>query len=154
LFDGKSGEAQPSNVVPPAESTIDQSALERTDETAVPNAGQPATDDEAAASGRSWTLALALCVWLLGTCFVLLRWGSRWLQLRALARQSTRLDVSGLPAGAPELRSCPSIMEPGVFGVFRPVLLIPTGLVERLSAQQLAAIVQHERMHVERRDNL
>src|SRR5690606_1304006 len=108
---------------------------------------RPSAGEEAAPqSSRSWIPIVALCVWLLGTCFVLLRWGWRWLQLRALARQARRLDVADLPAGAPELRSCPSIMEPGIFGIVRPVLLMPAGLVDRLSAQQLAAIVQHERM--------
>jgi hypothetical protein len=45
-------------------------------------------------------------------------------------------------------------MEPGVFGVARPVLLIPEGIVGRLTPAQLEAIVEHERVHIERRDNL
>jgi uncharacterized protein (TIGR03435 family) len=45
-------------------------------------------------------------------------------------------------------------MEPGVFGVFRPVLLLPEGITGRLSRLQLQALLAHELMHVRRRDNL
>jgi bla regulator protein blaR1 len=45
-------------------------------------------------------------------------------------------------------------VEPGVFGIFRPVLLLPEGIAERLSAAQLEAILAHELCHVRRRDNL
>ena len=45
-------------------------------------------------------------------------------------------------------------MEPGVFGIFRPVLLLPEGIMDRLSLAQLEAIVAHELCHVRRRDNL
>ncbi len=47
-----------------------------------------------------------------------------------------------------------SRLEPGVFGVFRPVLLLPEGLREHLTPAQFDAIVAHELCHVERRDNL
>ncbi len=56
-------------------------------------------------------------------------------------------------AGVPMLVSA-SLMEPGVFGIFRPVLLLPQGILERLPAEQLRAIVAHEMCHVRRRDNL
>jgi uncharacterized protein (TIGR03435 family) len=45
-------------------------------------------------------------------------------------------------------------LEPGVFGILRPVLLLPQGMTERLSPAQLKAIVAHELCHVKRRDNL
>jgi bla regulator protein blaR1 len=41
-----------------------------------------------------------------------------------------------------------------VFGIFRPVLLLPEGIMDRLSPAQLDAIVAHEVSHVRRRDNL
>jgi bla regulator protein blaR1 len=50
--------------------------------------------------------------------------------------------------------STPGLVEPGVFGVFRPVLLLPAGIAKRLSQSQLAAILAHEFCHVRRRDNL
>jgi bla regulator protein blaR1 len=47
-----------------------------------------------------------------------------------------------------------SPVEPGIFGVFRPVLLLPEGILERLTPEQLKAIVVHEMCHVRRHDNL
>jgi bla regulator protein blaR1 len=47
-----------------------------------------------------------------------------------------------------------SSMEPGVFGIFRPVLLLPEGMLERLSDAQLDAIVAHELAHAGWRDNM
>jgi uncharacterized protein (TIGR03435 family) len=45
-------------------------------------------------------------------------------------------------------------MEPGIFGVVRPVLLWPRGISGHLDDAQLNAILAHEVWHVRRRDNL
>lgn len=50
--------------------------------------------------------------------------------------------------------SSPAIIEPGVFGIRRPVLLLPEGIKKHLTAPQLEAIVAHELSHVRRHDNL
>ena len=50
--------------------------------------------------------------------------------------------------------SSPSAFEPGVVGILRPVLLLPEGLVDRLTRGQLDAILAHERAHVRAHDNL
>ena len=50
--------------------------------------------------------------------------------------------------------SAPGLVEPGVFGVFRPILLLPEGIGARLNEPQLEAILAHELCHVRRRDNL
>jgi uncharacterized protein (TIGR03435 family) len=50
--------------------------------------------------------------------------------------------------------SSPSLLEPGVFGLFRPVLLLPEGIFDRLTPAQLQAVVAHELCHVRNRDNL
>ncbi len=47
-----------------------------------------------------------------------------------------------------------SFLEPGVFGVFRPVLLVPEGIFERLTPEQWKSVVAHELCHVRNRDNL
>jgi uncharacterized protein (TIGR03435 family) len=47
-----------------------------------------------------------------------------------------------------------SAMEPGIFGLFRPVLVWPAGISERLDDAHLEAILAHEVCHVRRRDNL
>jgi len=45
-------------------------------------------------------------------------------------------------------------MEPGIFGVFRPVLVWPKQLSEHLDDHHIEAVVAHELTHVARRDNL
>jgi uncharacterized protein (TIGR03435 family) len=46
------------------------------------------------------------------------------------------------------------MIEPGVVGILRPVLLLPEKIVDRLSPAQLSSILAHENCHVQRRDNL
>ena len=53
-----------------------------------------------------------------------------------------------------EVRTSPVLLEPGVVGLFRPMLLLPAGIVERLAPRQLEALLAHEYCHVRRRDNL
>jgi bla regulator protein blaR1 len=45
-------------------------------------------------------------------------------------------------------------MEPGVFGIRNPVLLLPEGILRRLTHAQLQTVLAHECCHVRRRDNL
>ena len=53
----------------------------------------------------------------------------------------------------PVLRS-QEMMEPGIFGIFRPVILWPERLSEHLENEHIEAILAHELMHVRRHDNL
>ena len=53
-----------------------------------------------------------------------------------------------------EVRSSPGLLEPGVVGFLRPILLLPEGIAERLTPRQLEAVLAHELCHVRRRDNL
>ena len=69
-----------------------------------------------------------------------------------MARAAAPMDLD-LPHGI-QVRSAPTLMEPGIFGILRPVLLLPEGIAERLTPLQLRAIVSHEICHVCRRDNL
>ena len=45
-------------------------------------------------------------------------------------------------------------LEPGIFGILRPVLVWPQGITVQLDDPHLEAILAHELMHVRRRDNL
>jgi bla regulator protein blaR1 len=47
-----------------------------------------------------------------------------------------------------------SAIEPGILGIFDHVLLLPSGITDRLTEAQLEAIITHELCHVRRRDNL
>jgi uncharacterized protein (TIGR03435 family) len=73
-----------------------------------------------------------------------------WWQLRVATRHAKVMTIA---AEIPVL-SLETQIEPGIFGIFRPVLLLPAGITERLTPAQLAAIVAHEMCHARRRDNL
>jgi uncharacterized protein (TIGR03435 family) len=58
-----------------------------------------------------------------------------------------------MPAGV-DVRATPGVMEPGVVGLWRPVLLVPSGIEDDLAPRQLAAVLTHELCHIRRRDNV
>ncbi len=89
-------------------------------------------------------------IWICGFAAVAFSWWRRWQRVRAAVRAGSRLDIL---AEVPVLCS-PELLEPGVFGIFRPVLLLPEGITERLAPAHLQAILAHELCHVRRRDNL
>ncbi len=96
-----------------------------------------------------WPLALA-AVWAAGGLLLLFRWFLRWGAIHRAARRAALLPLQ-LPVAA---FSTPSVLEPGVFGVFRPVLLLPEGFGDHLTPRQFDAVVTHELRHVRFRDNL
>jgi len=99
---------------------------------------------------RSWIPILAFGVWACGfVCVILIRFRNHR-QIRRAVRASTRMQVF-LPV---EVRASPVLLEPGVFGLFRPVLLLPADIMERLTSAQFDAVVAHELCHIRRRDNL
>ena len=93
---------------------------------------------------------ILLAVWLCGLAVGVAFWLKCWTQMRR-----TRRNAKPLPLSLPiPVLSSPSQIEPGVFGIFRSVLLLPAGIEERLTPAQLDAILAHEVAHVRRRDNL
>lgn len=97
---------------------------------------------------------IALGVWLAGTAVVLFWWVRQWRPLRSALRSATPLRLSSNgDAGGLTMMSSPSWFEPGVVGILRPVLLVPEGLIDRLTPAQLDAILAHERAHVRAHDN-
>jgi bla regulator protein BlaR1 len=93
---------------------------------------------------------IILGLWLSGFAAVALMRFRGWYRIRAAVRSSTSIDI---PTTV-EVRSSPGLLEPGVVGLFRPVLLLPAGIVERLAPRQFEAVLAHELCHVRRRDNL
>jgi len=65
-----------------------------------------------------------------------------------------RLQRAGLTGRRIEISLSPASLEPGIFGIVRPVLIWPEGISERLEDGHLEAILAHELWHVRRRDNL
>jgi beta-lactamase regulating signal transducer with metallopeptidase domain len=103
-------------------------------------------------SGQSlWSgWAIAFLIWLLGVIVLIYRRTVQWLQLLAITRASTPLDID---APIP-VRETTSNLEPGVFGIVSPTVLVPAGITSQLTQAQLSAILDHELCHWRRRDNL
>jgi bla regulator protein blaR1 len=113
----------------------------------------------------SISIALA-SIWLFGGIMILIRWTRQRHRARRLVNQSAALDegreVFALRQAESRLRVRKPIpvlatskrVEPGIFGVVRPVLIWPAGLSERMDDAHIAAIFAHELEHVRRRDNL
>jgi bla regulator protein BlaR1 len=108
----------------------------------------------------------AVAIWLVGFLAVLVVWGVRWRRISAAMRQATPLSngreiellrrmerIGGIRRPLAMLLSRNSL-EPGIFGIARPVLVWPEGISQHLEDQHLEAILAHEIWHVRRRDNL
>ena len=98
---------------------------------------------------------LVMAVWCAGAAVVLASWWRQWLPIRGALRQARllRLDAQ-YGAGDLVVMSSPSMPEPGVVGIRRPRLLLPEGIAERLTPEQLRALIAHERCHIRCHDNL
>ena len=118
--------------------------------------------------------ALLLSLWLCGFLAVLLYEWTRYRRVAAAVRSATPLTNGreleawrfvcnkverrrswwGGPPGLPSVVSSTANLEPGAFGIFRPVLWLPAGIAHRLEDAELEAILAHELCHIRRRDNL
>src|SRR5262249_3328792 len=59
-----------------------------------------------------------------------------------------------IPCSSLDVRATDAALEPCVFGLVRPVILIPATMTDRLSAEEWNAVLLHEASHIQRRDNL
>ena len=110
----------------------------------------PAAHRIAEASVASDLARWVIFVWATGCVGLMIRWWVHWRRVHHLVR-------SAVPAGSVEsvpLLYSSRLREPGVAGIVRPVLLLPDGITDRLTPEQLQAILAHEIGHVRRRDNL
>jgi bla regulator protein BlaR1 len=112
------------------------------------------------------TLAILFAIWFAGCAGVLVSWSVRSRRVKGAMATAVplregrefdalrRLERAGGIRKPIELLASETSLEPGIFGVFRPVLLLPAGISDRLADAQLDAILAHELCHVRRRDNL
>jgi uncharacterized protein (TIGR03435 family) len=110
--------------------------------------------------------AMLTVTWLCGFAAVVLLWCLRWRRVAAAMREAaplregrevealSRLERIGGTQKRIEMVASPASLEPGVFGIIRPVLIWPEGISEHLEDAHLEAILAHEVWHVRRRDNL
>ena len=78
-----------------------------------------------------------------------LRRGGRAVELPRLESLARAIGLAGAPPVL--VAACDA---PCIVGWLRPALLVPAGLAERLSSDELDAIVLHELAHVRRRDTI
>jgi uncharacterized protein (TIGR03435 family) len=127
----------------------------------------PVIPQRAASAGLTRPLPLFLAVvWLCGFLVVTFQWFFRWRRVSAALREAVplregrevqtlrRLERTGGMRKPTEMFSSRTSLEPGIFGIARPVLVWPEGISERLEDAHLEAILAHELWHVRRRDNL
>jgi len=129
----------------------------------------PASAVATAASSWSSTVfgpGLIAGIWAAGCAVAFAVWAVRWRRARAAVRSATpldtgrevdilrRLEASFGRRRPMAIRASDATIEPGVLGVFRPVLLWPRSMSEHLSDDQIETILIHELSHVRRRDNL
>ncbi|HEY0301135.1 MAG TPA: M56 family metallopeptidase, partial [Rhizomicrobium sp.] len=92
--------------------------------------------ETSSAAGFDGALVL-LGVWALGFATVVAVWGVRWLELRAALR-----DAKEMPLAVPvRVRSSAAPIEPGLVGIWRPVLFLPEGIAARLSPAELRTVL-------------
>jgi bla regulator protein BlaR1 len=98
--------------------------------------------------------SLLLIVWACGFVVIAMRWWLSWRRVREAVDGAAPMQMfDGIPVySSPALRE--RGLEPGVFGLSDPVVLVPDGITERLSPEQFDAVLTHECCHARRRDNL
>ncbi len=115
--------------------------------------------------GLAGVPALLGALWLTGFVAELMLWRLRWLQVARIRRAAEPIEqgpefdcLQSLASAAgirpPLMLLSKSRLEPGIFGITRPVLLWPAGISGALREPEVRAILAHEVWHARRRDNL
>jgi bla regulator protein BlaR1 len=128
--------------------------------------GQPFHRDLDAQSLLRWLPAMAAILWLAGFVTVIGLWWLRWRSVAAAIRNAApvshgcvveilrRVEKSAGIRSPISLWSSQASLEPGIFGIRRPLLIWPAGISRHLQDAHVEAILAHEVQHVRRRDNL
>src|SRR5207253_7849159 len=105
-----------------------------------------------------------LSLWICGCVGVLALWCVRWRRIQAAVRSAhplsegrewealRRIERIAAIRRPTALVASDASMEPGVFDILRPVLMLPADIIHRLDDRQLDAILTHELCHVQCRD--
>ena len=112
----------------------------------------PLSERPAVSTSRSWEAPL-FALWLAGFVSTLGYWLSQSFRLRSVRRSAVRAGGALGRLPLPVLLT-DSNLEPGVFGVAHPVLLLPTDIASVLTPAQMENVIAHELIHFRRRDNL
>ena len=111
-----------------------------------------------------WTLLMT--GWLTGLVLCSARLFRDWRRVIRIADEAAEASEIGVLESAHragttlELKHMPRVLvtreriSPFLFGVFRPVLVVPEGLIANVRAEELIAVFAHEFAHLRRRDPL
>ena len=111
-------------------------------------------------------IPIFIAVWVVGFLTVLLFWYARWRRISVAIQESEplhegrewealrRVENSGGLRAQIEMLLSRASLEPGIFGVVKPVMVWPQGISAHLDDAHMEAILAHELRHVRRRDNL
>jgi bla regulator protein blaR1 len=140
-----------SQIQSPKTLTIDEPQIKSMQEVGQPLVvlASPARSLPQSATGPLALITL-FSFWLCGFAATSISGWRSWQQMRASLRSASPLDLH-LPI---RVFSSRLHLEPGVFGIFRPILLLPKGLRKHLTQAQFDTVITHELCHVCRRDNL
>ena len=92
----------------------------------------------------------AAAVWALGMSLLCIRWFLQWRSIRGRLAFAPQISLE-LPI---PVRIAAANLPTGVFGILRPVVILPRDVMQALGPQQLRAVLAHEMCHVRRLDNL
>jgi beta-lactamase regulating signal transducer with metallopeptidase domain len=131
---------------------IAPSTVDAVEQVAQPFSFTPAAASLASAAAEHVNVAAILLVlWAAGFATMVALWSVRWSRINAAVRSGTPLPLAQLPIPA---ISSTSAIEPGLVGIWQPILLLPEGIAASLSVPEMSAVLAHELCHMRRRDNL
>ena len=131
----------------PEPRTLNPVLVETASALLVPNLPQDATISADIGSPIPFVVAT---IWALGTITLAWRWLRQWQSIRSILASAPQAPLD-MPA---PVRVTSSDFPPGVFGVFRPIVILPNEVMHGLDPRQLQAVLAHEVCHLRRRDNL
>jgi beta-lactamase regulating signal transducer with metallopeptidase domain len=104
----------------------------------------------------AWLSLALLVIWTVGFFAIVasrVRTSRQLWDIALTSRRVELLDVKNVPARL-QVGLADGLLEPGVIGWMRPVLLLPADIERHLTRPELEAIVAHELCHVRRFDNM
>jgi len=94
--------------------------------------------------------SVAVAIWTVGVAIACLRWLLQWRSIHSTLASASRIAMDFPVPVCVTSNELP----PGVFGIFRTVVILPRAVLHDLGSEQLQAVLAHEACHIQRRDNL
>lgn len=144
----------------PVETAAITGGVQSTIQATLPAAG---TTDAALAMETSWWSQLLVAIWLLGALVISVRLLGDWRLVRLAIREGAeppkeleamlrrQMQRMGLSRHV-RLKLTARITTPAVYGLMRPVVLLPIALALSIPKDQLEALLAHELAHIRRAD--